>query len=307
MTPEAAFADTLNRVRARGPVLRLGVAVSGGGDSMAVLRLADVWCKTNGAKLYAATVNHGLRPAAVEEARFVGQTCEQLGIPHETLALSMPSKGNVQDAARRGRYDLLANWAQRHDLDAVLLGHTADDQAETFIMRLARGSGVDGLSTMRADWSERDVRWLRPVLNASRVDLRKALQSFDQSWVEDPSNDDTRFERVRVRNAMNGLAELGLDQARLVETANRMTDARTALSWLAHDAATKYARVFGGDVCFEAAPFAEFPAETRHRLLAKAITFVSSTPYRPRYAALCAWKVKCWPVRPERCKDALSL
>ncbi len=288
MTPEDHLSEALDRVRAGGPVLRLGVAVSGGGDSMALLLLARDWCAARGGELMAATVDHGLRAEAADEARFVHDTCAALTVPHDTLVWSAAPEGNVQDAARRARYDLLADWARAGALDAVLLGHTADDQAETFVMRLARGSGVDGLAAMRSDWADRGMRWLRPLLAVDRASLRGVLTQRQQSWVDDPSNDDRAYDRVRVRHAMPDLAHIGLDRDRLTDTAQRMSLARDALSWLAHDAARRLSQVQAGEVQFALPGFADLPDETRHRLLAHAITYVSSTPYRPRYDALRA-------------------
>lgn len=286
MTPEGCIADALDRVRAGGPVLRLGVAVSGGGDSMALLLLARDWCAKHGAGLYAATVDHGLRADAAQEARFVQGSCAEMNLPHRILAWNATPEGNVQDAARRARYDLLADWARTERLDAVLLGHTADDQAETFLMRLARGSGVDGLSAMRDDWRDRGVRWMRPLLPVARAALQEVLTMRGQGWVDDPSNDDPSYDRVKMRRALQDLPQIGLTRGRLTDTAHRMSLARDALSWLAHDAARRLAEVKGGDVKFALPGFSELPDETRHRLLAHAINYVSSTPYRPRYDAL---------------------
>ena len=288
MTLEKTLADALNRARARGPVLGLGVAVSGGSDSMALLNMAHGWSAAQGVALGAATVDHGLRPEAEAEARRVADTCDRLGVPHDILRWSPDVTGNLQHAARHARYDLLAGWSKAQALDAVALGHTADDQAETFLMRLARGSGVDGLSQMRDDWVDRGVRWLRPILSAERDALRGWLQDRGHGWVDDPSNDDPRFDRVRVRQAMQDLAKLGLDRSRLVETARHMREARSALSYFAHETAVRIARVEGGAVLFDAVAFRQLPAETRHRLLAHALMFVSSTVYRPRFDALCA-------------------
>ncbi|WP_371169862.1 tRNA lysidine(34) synthetase TilS [Aliiroseovarius sp. 2305UL8-7] len=288
MTPQVILHDVLNRVRANGPGLRLGVAVSGGGDSMALLRLAHDWCRDNNATLWAATVDHGLRSEAADEARFVADVCGGLDVAHTTLALGELPSGNLQGAARAARYTALAGWAQDHLLDAVLLGHTADDQAETFVMRLARGSGVDGLAAMRHDWTAQGVRWLRPLLSIDRATLREYLADQNQRWVEDPSNDDPKFERVRVRQAMQDLAALGLDPDRLIETAQRMQDARVALSHAACRAAQDCARVHGGDLHLNKDHYCSLPRETRHRLLAEAVIYVSSSTYRPRYAALCA-------------------
>jgi tRNA(Ile)-lysidine synthase len=218
-TVEQIFSDALFRARACGPVSRLGVAVSGGGDSIALLLLAQLWGQANGVTIVGATVDHGLRSDAATEAAFVGEVCVNHNIAHEILKWDEKPQGNVQGAARAARYKLLAGWATRQNLDAVLLGHNSDDQAETFLMRLARGSGVDGLSTMNFDWTDQSVRWLRPVIAASRDSLRQWLTVRGQTWVEDPSNEDLRFERVRLRKSMENMDKVGLDRKRLVDTA----------------------------------------------------------------------------------------
>ena len=284
--PEQTFEIALDRARQRGPVSRLGLAVSGGSDSMAMLVLAAEWAKGVGADLRAATVDHRLRPEAADEATWVKTRCAELELPHDTLMWADAPSGNVQSAARTARYDLLAKWARGLDLNAVAVAHTADDQAETFVMRLARGSGVDGLSAMQDDWQTQGMRWLRPVLAVGREDLRQCLADRGMEWIDDPSNSDTRYERVRVRKAMYDLAQLGLDRDRLVGTAHRMAEARSALARAAFGAAETYAEVVLGDVVFDAAAYSALPGETRHRLLAAAIRFVSGASYRPRYDAL---------------------
>ncbi|SMR71233.1 tRNA(Ile)-lysidine synthase [Aliiroseovarius halocynthiae] len=286
MTPTQIFENALDRARQRGPVSRLGLAVSGGSDSMAMLVLATAWAKAQGVTLHAATVDHGLRPEAAQEAAWVKERCTVLGVRHGTLTWTQAPIGNVQNGARTARYQLLASWARKLNLDAVAVAHTSDDQAETFVMRLARGSGVDGLSAMRTDWDALGTRWLRPLLTVGRDDLRGVLEANGQGWIDDPSNDDTRFERVRVRKAMAGLAELGLDRDRLVNTAGRMSDARAALTQAALAAADTCADVALGEVVIDHASYAALPTETRHRLLSAAIRFVASAVYRPRYDAL---------------------
>nr|WP_255464755.1 tRNA lysidine(34) synthetase TilS [Aliiroseovarius sp. PrR006] len=278
----------MDRARQRGPVSRLGLAVSGGSDSMALLVLAQDWAKGVGADLRVATVDHGLRPEAANEAAWVKARCAALGVAHDTLTWTDAPSGNVQSAARAARYNLLAKWARDLELDAVAVAHTADDQAETFVMRLARGSGVDGLSAMQDDWQAQGMRWLRPVLAVGRQDLRQVLKQRGMEWIDDPSNVDTRFERVRVRAAMKDLAQLGLNRDRLVSTAHRMAEARNALTQAAIDAAEISAVVALGDVLFDAATYEALPIETRHRLLTAAIRFVSGATYRPRYDALKA-------------------
>ncbi|MDA5094002.1 tRNA lysidine(34) synthetase TilS [Aliiroseovarius sp. KMU-50] len=270
-----------------GPFLHIGVAVSGGSDSTALLILCRDWALAENIQLTAFTVDHGLRPEAAGEARQVEALCQTLGVSHLTLQWTgWNGQGNVQDAARQARYRLLAEAAKTARCDAVALGHTKDDQAETFLMRLARGSGVDGLSAMRDDWQAEGMRWLRPLLNTRREELRSLLRERGVSWSEDPSNADPRFERVKMRQAMQDLGALGLDVNRLAGTADAMSTARDALAHLAHEAAQKICRVEAGDVVIDPAPFWSLPIETRDRIVAEAIRFVSSTPYRPRLSSL---------------------
>ena len=265
---------------------RLGLAVSGGGDSIALMHLAQHW---GGAELQIATVDHGLRPEARQEAAFVAQTARDLGLSHVTLNWEgWSGRGNLQDAARQARRNLLAHWAQQEGLHAVLLGHTQDDQAETFLMRLARGSGVDGLAAMAPMHVESGIRWLRPLLQLTRDELRDWLRARNLQWVDDPSNDDNNFDRIKARQALQHLGPLGLSPARLAETALRMSEARVVLDAAATDAARDICRFEHGDFVFDAAPFDALPQDTRHRLVARVLCDVASKPYRPRLSALRA-------------------
>jgi tRNA(Ile)-lysidine synthase len=263
---------------------RLGVAVSGGSDSTALLILLADWARDAGIALHAATVDHGLRPEAADEARAVAALCARLGVPHATLAWGGKPDGNVQDAARRARYRLLGHWAHEAGLAAVALGHTMDDQAETLLLRLERGSGVDGLSGM-APATERDgIRWLRPLLGQRRAALRATLVARGIGWAEDPSNDDPSYGRIRMRRA---LAETGLSVERLAETAARMASARAFLERETAAAAERLATVTpAGSVLLDAAGLRALPLELRHRLFAHAVKWVSASRYRPRLDAL---------------------
>ena len=286
--PQAAFAAALTAAEGRARLGALGLAVSGGGDSMALMLLARDWAGARGVSLKVATVDHGLRPEAAEEARMVAGAARELGLSHDILTWDeAPGRGNLQDAARQARYRLLADWAGAQGLDAVALGHTLDDQAETFLARLARGSGVDGLAAMRDDWHRQGMRWLRPLLTVRRGDLRDFLTGRGVGWVEDPSNDDPRFQRVRARRALAALAPLGLDAPTLAATAARLTQARVVLARAAFEAAGAVCRVEAGDVRLAAAAF-DLPEETRFRLFAHALGWVASARYRPRLNALAA-------------------
>lgn len=270
-----------------GPLSHLGVALSGGSDSTALLLLCHDWALDVGAQLTAFTVDHGLRAEAADEARQAAALCHSYGIAHKTLIWTgWDGRGNVQDAARRARYRLLAVAAGAAGCEAVALGHTLDDQAETFLMRLARGSGVDGLAAMQSDWRADDMRWLRPLLTMRREALRGLLRLRDVRWSDDPSNSDTRFDRVKMRDAMPELERLGLDATRLTQTAQAMATARAALRHVAHEVAANICEVQAGDVVIQPEPLFALPKETRDRIVAQALRFVSSTPYRPRLDSL---------------------
>src|SRR5690606_29766263 len=199
--PDAARVHAaLDRLAGDQPVL--GIALSGGGDSTALMHLAHGWGR---ARLLAATVDHGLRPGSADEARQAGLAAAALDIPHETLCWTRQGGGNLMAAARSARLRLLGDWARRHGLSAVLLGHTLDDQAETLLMRLGRGAGVDGLSAMAPARAALGVTWLRPLLEVGRAELRQWLAARDLRWSDDPSNDNADFQRVRLRQAISTL------------------------------------------------------------------------------------------------------
>lgn len=262
----------------------LGIAVSGGGDSMAMLYAAHQALGPD--RVIAATVDHGLRPEARQEADFVAAACFELDIEHETLTLDVLAPGNVQAAARQGRYDLLAAWGKRCGVHAIALAHSQDDVAETFLLRLARGSGVDGLAIMPDSFKRAGVRWLRPFLNVSRGDLRNALLINGRIWREDPSNEDLKYDRIKVRKLMPQLAEIGLTVDRLTTTAQRMSLVKDAVSDHARDMAKDCFSESHGDVLIDMRKLGHFPVEIAQRIVATGLGWVSSNPYRPRNAAI---------------------
>lgn len=183
-----------------GPV---GLAVSGGGDSLALMHLAAGWAKACGATLLVLTVDHGLRPEAAQEAEEVAAAAGRLGLEHQTLRWRSPQPR--QSAARRARHALLAAALRGAGGKLLMTGHTADDQAETFLMRARQGSGWYGLAAMRGlslspVWPEGAGLWIaRPLLHTPRRALRLLLEGKGAGWIDDPSNANPDFERVRVR------------------------------------------------------------------------------------------------------------
>lgn len=274
------------------PAGGLGLAVSGGGDSMALMALAADWARASGCRLEAITVDHGLRADAAAEAALAASIADRLGVPHEIvradgLAGHRDGPGNLPAAARQARYRLMADWARRREIGAVALAHTMDDQAETVLMRLARGAGVDGLSAMAPARQWLGVVWLRPLLDAGRAELRAWLRARDLSWADDPTNDDPAFDRVKARRALAALAPLGLDAARLAETAARLQEQRAALD-AAADRLAEVALVWGahGEARLSVPALAAAPRELARRLLARTVQAVAGAEHPPRHRAL---------------------
>jgi tRNA(Ile)-lysidine synthase len=201
------------------------LAVSGGPDSMALLHLVAGWKTENRFDrpvVHVATVDHRLRPQSAGEARAVAEASVALGFTHTTLTWSdgRSDASGLQEAARNARYRLLTEYASRLGAVrvAVVTAHTADDQAETLLMRLARGSGLDGMAAMAAQRSldgAADVMLVRPLLGFGKDRLMATLAAAGRTWIDDPSNENTRFERVRLRAAGKVLAGLGFDNGRL--------------------------------------------------------------------------------------------
>ena len=254
---------------------------------MALLRLLAELRQGGGPAIRAVTVDHGLRPEAACEAALVARTCAGLGVGHDILRWGgWDGQGNLPAMARRARYGLIGDWARGQGIAAVALGHTGDDQAETFLMRLARGSGVDGLSAMRSVRLADGILWLRPLLDQRRASLRDWLVGRGAGWAEDPTNDDPSYDRVKARAALPVLAPLGLTVETLVATADWMRLAREVLGLAAATLARDAVRGEAGDLLIDAPSLAAAPAETRLRLLATGLGWVSGARYRPRLAAL---------------------
>lgn len=280
----ARFKAEMDRLR---PGETVGVAVSGGGDSIALLHLAREWAAGAGVTVRVATVDHGLRAESADEAAGVARASAALDLPHQILRWTdWNGRGNLQSEARAARRRLLADWAVSGGLGAVLLGHTMDDQAETVLMRLGRGSGVDGLSGMRAAMRGEGVTWLRPLLGVKRAELRDWLRARRIDWVDDPSNDDPRFDRVKARKALATLDDLGVTAEGLAATASRLQDARDALDHAAGALAAKATRWGAcGEFYLALAPFRAAPAETQRRLLRAALTRAAGAEHGPRAGA----------------------
>ena len=281
---DALFSARLEALNPSGPI---GVAVSGGGDSMALLDIARTWADQRNATLSVATVDHGLRPESADEAAFVARRCADWQLSHETLTITgLDGTGNLAARAREARYDRLSAWAHSLGVDLILLGHTLDDQAETVLMRLARGSGVEGLSGMadRIVWN--GIPYLRPLLDVRRNALRHRLTASGIDWIEDPTNEDTSYDRVKARKAMSTLAPLGITVEGLAATADRMSRQREVLEAAAEDLAAKALTKSEGRLSLHRQHIRDALPDTAMRLLALCLMEVGCNPYRPRFRSL---------------------
>jgi len=256
------------------------VAVSGGPDSTALLWLAARWRKAlkRGPKLVAITVDHGLRAQARQEALAVAKLARSLGVEHRILRWTGPKpKTGVQAAARSARYRLLARAARQAGASAVLTAHTLDDQAETVLMRLARGSGVGGLAAMSRIApvpGEPDLVLVRPLLEVPKARLVATLRRARVPFAEDPSNLDPRFTRARFRSAMPVLAGEGLTAGRLALLARRIRRADAAIEAAVDAAAAALSPgtwPSEGAIVLPSRRWEALPAEVGLRLLGRAI------------------------------------
>lgn len=258
---------------------------------MALMHLARLWREGDGkraVRFTILTVDHGLREGSAKEAEWVEKQARALEFPCAILRWQPGKKSSrIQEDARAARYGLMAEYAHANGLDALLTAHHLDDQAETLLMRLGRGSGLDGLAAIpeRGQWAGLSV--IRPLLDVPKARLVATLEDLGIEWLEDPSNDDARFERVRLRRAMDKLEELGISADALALSAKRLRRAREGLEraadgFLQHHAVLDDA----GFARISADAFRDAPEEVALRALARAIQGVGGQASPPRLAKL---------------------
>lgn len=268
----------------------VAIAVSGGPDSAALMWLVRDWVQRtpDAPKLSVVTVDHGLRAAARGEAEQVAVWADEAGLAHHLLVCTdLATESRVQEKARDARYDTLRRWCRKNDAQAIVLAHTLDDQAETVVMRLARGSGVDGLTAMRGTTMSEGIALCRPLLSVSKQRLIATLEENGHGWISDPSNQEERFERVRVRAAMPSLAAIGLTADMLAQTAERMARARDALDGMVDEAIARAVCVSPAGFCaIDHEVLATLSDEIAMRLLERCLTAVGGGRYAPRQERL---------------------
>ncbi|MDR2098443.1 MAG: tRNA lysidine(34) synthetase TilS [Rickettsiales bacterium] len=265
---------------------KIAVALSGGSDSMALALLSAKWAG-NRAQLAAVTVDHRLRPESALEAEKVGAWMRRRGIAHEILAYTgeIPSS-NIEMRAREYRYGMLVDYCGKNGIGFLLVAHNADEQAETFFLNLARGSGVFGLKGMEEVSPRGGVMVVRPLLGFPKSDLRSYLEERRQPWVEDPSNGDERYKRARIRKLASLLSGLGLSPRRLENTMANMKRAAGAIEFYAERLLASAVSGRDGKTVLDAAMFGQAPEEVALRALAELVRRESGNDYPPRLAPL---------------------
>lgn len=270
----ARFRRSVERLRLIADGERIALAVSGGPDSMALLTLAAA---AYPGQVLAATVDHGLRAEAADEATMVADYAASIGVAHATLRIAAPpaAHDNVQAWARAHRYDLLTRWAMTAGATCLATAHHADDQAETFLMRAARGSGVAGLAGIRAHRpasAEAPVALIRPLLDWRVGELRALVEALGVPFVDDPSNADPRYDRTQARALLREAP--WLDPVQVARSAAYAAEADAALhaieAWLW---ATRTRSIPEVEVRLD---IADLPRELRRRLARRAIQAVRS-------------------------------
>ncbi len=269
----------------------LGIAVSGGSDSLSLLYLINSWSNKKNLKIIILTVDHNLRNGSADEARYVGELCNKLGLEHKTLFWDHDEiKGNLSASAREARYRLMQNSIPSSAI--LITGHTLDDQVETFLMRLRRGSGVDGLASMaeqsHLSFGDNEMIIFRPLLDFERLTLRNVLKFHKVDWIEDPTNNDQNFERVRVRDLLAYFLELGIDKNTISRTTLLMQNAKTALNHFALECYEKFGSCDNGDIIFDFDEFSRQPLDIKRRLISAAQKWISNQKYRPRLSQVDA-------------------
>jgi tRNA(Ile)-lysidine synthase len=304
--------------------------VSGGGDSIALMHLAADWLRATAVPLERGsvlTVDHGLRDGSAREAAATAAWARSVGFPaHILRAFSAEvaagsaqenasnresgaairfeeigsrsnwrgtrPRSNVEDSARNARYRLIGDWCRANKVATVLLAHTRDDQAETFLLRLGRGSGVDGLSAMRGRApfplpGYHGLELVRPLLDMGRDELRSDLIARGAAWLEDPMNEDPRFARVRIRQALPALEAAGVSTVRIAQAAQHLGRAREALEADTERFLERHARFEpDGVAVFDGAALRAEPREIGLRALSAILMRVSGATYRPRLERL---------------------
>lgn len=270
------------------PLTPIAVGVSGGADSMALALLLKNWAQKTGHPIVAVTVDHRLRPESANEAQIVSEQMKNLGIEHHILTWTgKKPTTRIEEKAREARYGLLREFCFARGIEYLCLAHHGTDQAETFLSRLARGSGVDGLAAMKPKTARGNLNLLRPLLSCDKEQLTAFLAFNQIDWINDPMNEDEAYERVRWRKNLKGLNDMGLAQNRLNMSAKRLARASEALHFYTQDFIKKHVITdTRGFALIDKDAYNALPDEIRLRVLGTMIETIGQSGKALSYAAL---------------------
>ena len=261
----------------------IAVAVSGGPDSMALAKLLSVWAGKK-IKVHVVSVDHGLRKESAAEAKMVAKTADGWGVSHATLTWAgRKPKTRLMEAAREARYQLIGDYCRKTKIKHLFLAHHQDDQAETFLFRLAKGSGLDGLSGIRPVQKKAELLLLRPLLSVPKEVLVATCKFYKLPFARDPSNAKKQYARPRLRNARSILEEEGLSSKRLATTAARVERARKSLNDISDKSFKKNAIINDTNRIVLKSVIMKEPEEIGLRVVIKSIEKLRpDLAYRPR-------------------------
>ncbi len=282
MITQENFNNNIDNLLEKKP-LRIAVAVSGGSDSMALTLLTNNWAKLNNIDLTALTVDHRLREEAKQEAKQVSIWLEKYGIKHKTLTYEgkLPTS-NIEAIAREYRYNLLCEYVIKNKIDYLFIAHNQDEQTETFFLNLSRGSGIYGLCGIPKITIKNNVKIIRPMLIFTKYEIKEYLNSLNQKWIEDPSNLDIKYKRVKIRKLKSLLEELELSNERINKTRQNMERAKETIDFFVNECIKNsfYNNTINKN------KFLYYPDEIALRALAKIIQNLTKKTYPPRFESL---------------------
>ncbi len=268
---------------------KLAVAVSGGSDSMALMFLLRDFCQQKNIELFALTVDHQMRENSGLEAQEVAKICQNNQIYHQILTLKFDNllQRNIEANLRQMRYEVMHEFCSRNQISDLFLGHQLEDVAENFLIRLFRGSGLDGLSAISEISKYKNINLVRPLLEVHKAELQKFLELQKVLWFEDESNSDERFLRNKIRNFLNSFEESAAIQKRIKNAADEIALMRDFIDLeLLQQAKDILQFEKGGSFIIEIDKFIKLHSKIALKILAFVLIEVGGKVYKPRFAQL---------------------
>ncbi|MBT4922187.1 MAG: tRNA lysidine(34) synthetase TilS [Rickettsiales bacterium] len=288
MELEQKFSTELDQVTLSSKVNKILVAVSGGVDSLALCFLVEEYCQRNDIEFCALTIEHGLREDSKYQAEELQRLLANHQIHHDIVSWEKDGEitSNIEAQARVARYELICSYAKEQHVDLVLIGHHRDDQIENFLIRLERGSGLDGLSLMDRSFSKGGVNFMRPLIAIRKSELQNYLEEKQINWFEDSSNKDTKFKRNQIRELLENLEDGDLIKQRIYQTASHFSRIKSYISEQVDITYLELVTKPDGDLIVELAKFKKLHSEIALRLLIKIFAEIGNKPYKPRFEKL---------------------